>query len=180
MAIIHGSARRYAEALFSIARPNQAYDVWLRDLERLDAILQDENAHQVLTSPAVPEEERQAALEKLLPDARPEFRNLIRLLLQRNRLKLVPEILAAFREQVDEERGIVTAEVTSAMPLDEGLRSVVAERLARFSGKQVRLELSVDPQLIGGIVARIGDELIDDSVRGRLQRLRHQLAQAGS
>src|SRR5690606_32161809 len=155
-----------------------ALDAWLADLERLRDVLANPLASQALTSPAVPQSERAAALDNLLPELRPQIRNLAHLLIERGRLELVPEILEAFKELVDRARGIVVAQVTSAIELDDQLRRVVTERLTTYTGKQVRLELSVDPSLIGGVVARIGDELIDDSVRARLQHLKERLAQA--
>ncbi|MBI4492966.1 MAG: F0F1 ATP synthase subunit delta [Chloroflexi bacterium] len=178
MANIGASARHYAEAVFGIAQERQAFDAWLGALERVEQILADPAAGQVLTSPAVPEEERRAALDRLLPDLGPEIRNFLHLLVDRGRLELLPEILTAFRELVDQARGVVTAKVTSAVALDPRLREVVARRLAAHTGRQVRLELSVDPELIGGVVARVGDELLDDSVRGRLQRLKERLLRA--
>lgn len=178
MATLRGSARRYAEAIFAIASEQETFDAWLGDLERVRELMADPTAEQVLTSPAVPEQERQQALERLLPDLKPEAKNFLRLLVARGRLDLAPEILIALRERVDQARGVVTAHVTSAVELDAALEQVLAERLARHTGRQVRLEVSVDPELIGGIVAQIGDELIDDSVRGRLRRLRERLAHA--
>jgi F-type H+-transporting ATPase subunit delta len=113
----------------------------------------------------------------LLPDLRPESRRFVALLVERERLALVPEILAALQQLIEESRGVVRAEVITAVPLDERQTQEVARRLAVYSGKQVRIETSIDPDIIGGVIAQIGDERIDDSVRGRLQRLKQRLAQ---
>ena len=178
MAGVRSSARRYAEAAFQVARASDSLDIWLTDLQRLRDVLADPTVYRVLTSPAVPEEERRAALDQLAPELRQQTRNLAHLLIDRGRLELVPEILQAFTELVDDFRGVVVAQVTTAIELDEELRRIVAERLSHYTGKQVRLELSVDPSLIGGVVARIGDELIDDSIRARLQHLKERLGRA--
>ena len=176
MARISGSARRYAAAVFGLARDTNSLDAWLADLERLAQVLQAPEAERALTSPAVPEAQRLAALERILPGLQPQMRSFVAILVQRGRLQLAAEILADFRRRLDEHRGVAIVEVSTAIPLDAASERVLAERLSRYTGRQVRLEKRVDPDLIGGVVARIGDELIDDSVRGRLDRLHRRLA----
>lgn len=178
MASPRASANRYAEAVLAIASDDRTFDAWLQDLERIQRVLADPAAGRVLTSPTIPEGERLAGLFGLLPDLRPETRKFAALLVERGRLELITDIREELKRLVDEARGIVVAEVTSAVPLDARQREVVAGRLARYTGKQVHLDTAVDPDLIGGIVARIGDERIDDSIRGRLQRLKERLIQA--
>jgi len=179
MARVSGSARRYATALFVLARDSSQLDRWSRELEQLVTLLQTPDAAQVLTSPAVPEDQRLAALGQLLPGTSPQFRSFLEILVRRGRLELAPEILAEFRRLWDDYRGVVVAEVTTAFPLDANATRLLTQRLTSFTGKQVRLEPRVDPSIIGGVVARVGDELIDDSVRGRLDRMRRRLAGGG-
>jgi F-type H+-transporting ATPase subunit delta len=173
---ISSSARHYAAAVFEVARESNSLDEWLTDLERVAQVLAVPQAERALTSPAVPEGERLAALKRLVPDLGPPAQSLLTILVQRGRLQLVPQILADYGRRLDEHRGVAIVEVTTAVALDGDSERVLAERLSRYTGRQVRLEKQVDPEIIGGVVARIGDELIDDSVRGRLDRLHRRLA----
>lgn len=179
MAMIRRAARRYAEAAFALAQQSQAEDVWARDLQRLADLLTVPVAEKALTSPAVPAAQKLAAIDAELPDLQPTVRNLVQLLLRRDRLELLPDIAAAYRELLHRARGIVTAQVTTAVPLDEAQRALLAERLSRYLGRQVELETQVDPAILGGVVARVGDLLLDGSVRGRLEALRRRLAADG-
>ena len=153
--------------------------MWLQTLGELARVLQMPSARTVLLSPAVPAAQKAAALERILPNAAPLLRNFVRILVDRDRLPEVPGIVDALRELINVQRGIVTVDVTTAVPLDAELERVVAERLASRLGRQpdkVMIRSRVDPAIIGGVVARVGDQVIDDSVRGRIERLRRTLA----
>jgi F-type H+-transporting ATPase subunit delta len=102
-------------------------------------------------------------------------RNLILLLLRRGRIRQLPRVAAEFRRLDDMRNNVVHAIATSASPLDDAELRAITARLEQMSGGEVALETAVDPDLIGGVVVRIGDRLIDGSVRGRLERLRNQL-----
>src|SRR5690606_13254586 len=102
--------------------------------------------------------------------------NLARLLLERGRLADLPAIFELFEDGIRAERGIVVANVTTAEPLGPAEQELVKKRLSDMTGKQVELKLTVDPDIIGGIVARIGDVLVDGSVFSQLRRLRARLA----
>ena len=179
MAIIRPAARRYAEAVFDLASQAGSQDAWARDLDRLAELLAVPLAAKALTSPAVPLERKLALVDAEVPGLQPQARSLVRLLLHRERLEMVPEIAAAYREVLNRARGIATAQVTTAMPLDEAARAEVAARLARYTGQRVEIQATVDPSIMGGVIARIGDTLIDGSVRGRLEGLRRRLAATG-
>jgi F-type H+-transporting ATPase subunit delta len=175
----NASARRYASAAFSVAGRSGDYDAWLQVLGELTRILQMPSARTVLLSPAVPATQKAAALDQLLPNATPMVRNFVHILVDRDRLSAVPGILEALREMINVQRGIITADVTTAIPLDTELERVIAQRLAAHLGRdpdKVSIQSRVDPSIIGGVVARIGDQVIDDSVRGRIDRLRQTLA----
>jgi F-type H+-transporting ATPase subunit delta len=106
-------------------------------------------------------------------------RSFLHILAERDRLDQVPGIAEALRALINKQRGIVTAEVTTAVPLDAQLQGVVTQRLATYLNRQpqqLSIRARVDPSIIGGVVARVGDQLIDDSVRGRLERLRRALS----
>jgi F-type H+-transporting ATPase subunit delta len=175
----NASARRYASAAFTVAGRSGDYDAWTQVLGELTRILQMPSARTVLLSPSVPATQKAAALDRLLPNAPPMVRNFVHILVDRDRLSAVPGILEALRELINVQRGIITADVTTAIPLDTELERVIAQRLAAHLGRdpdKVSIQARVDPSIIGGVVARIGDQVIDDSVRGRIERLRQTLA----
>ncbi|MDQ3811565.1 MAG: ATP synthase F1 subunit delta, partial [Chloroflexota bacterium] len=147
--------------------------------DELTRILQMPSARTIFSSPTVAAAQKRAALDRLLPRAAPDTRNFLHILAERDRLDEVPGIAEALRESINRQRGIVTAEVTTAVPLDAELERLIGQRLASYLNRQpqqIVIRGRVDPAIIGGVVARVGDRLIDDSVRGRLERLRRALA----
>jgi F-type H+-transporting ATPase subunit delta len=174
------AARRYAEAAFELAASDRTHDRWASDLHTAAELIADERVASVVDNPAIPLAQREAVLERLLARrlARPAF-NMVRLLVRRGRLDLLPAVVAHFDRLLDQSRGVVAATVTSAAPLSREQADAVGARVQAMTGKQVRLTTAVDPDLIGGLIVRVGDKWIDASVRGRLERLRDQLV-AGS
>jgi F-type H+-transporting ATPase subunit delta len=131
-----------------------------------------------LASPAVRPDVKRATLDRLVPNLPSLVRNFLSILAARDRLGQIPEIAAAFEERVNEERGVVTAEITTAIPLEPALEQTIRQRLGTYFHRdpsQVAVRSRVDPAIIGGVVAQVGDTLIDDSVRGRIARLRRAL-----
>jgi F-type H+-transporting ATPase subunit delta len=176
---VSATANRYASAAFSVASESNELDAWVAALTELSRILRMPSARRVFASPAVPTAQKRAAIERLLPDATPIIRNFLYILADRDRLDQVPGIAEALKDLVNTQRGIVRADVTTAVALDSELEQIVAQRLAAYLGRrpdQIVVNARVDPSIIGGVVARVGDRLIDDSVRGRLARLRQALA----
>jgi F-type H+-transporting ATPase subunit delta len=172
-------ARRYAEAAYSVANDSGEIDLWVSSLDELARVLRMPSARNVFLSPVVPAAQKTTALARLLPAAPQLLRNFLGILIERGRLAEVSGIAEALREQVNQERGMVIADVTTAVPLDPEMERLVAERLAAYLHRdpdKVTIRAKVDPAIIGGVVARIGDRLIDDSIRGRLTRLRRTLA----
>ncbi len=176
MARSPSSARRYAEAAFQLAEREDAVEPWLRHLQSAAAALGDESVVRSLQDPAVPRDQREAAIGDALGKVPVQVRNLVLLLLRRNRLELVPRVAAEFKRLHDRRDGITPAIVTSAAPLDEAEVGEITDRLRQLTGGKVELEFRVDPSLLGGIVVRVGDKLLDGSVRGRLERLRSLVA----
>ena len=171
------AARRYAEAAFDIAVRDGAVERWLEHLERAAALGSREEVADFLANPAIPFEDRRQRFETALGGNVPRpVLNLLLLLLRRRRIELVPRVAAEFRRLVNRRAGIVEATATSASPLRPDDVQALRERLERLTGGRVELTLEVDPALLGGVVVRVGDRLIDGSVRGRLERLRSQLA----
>lgn len=173
------AAKRYAEAAFEIAREQGKEEEWAQGLRLLAALSADPQAQAFLESARVPLEGKLELAERALEGAEPLVLNLARLLIQRGRISLGPQIAEAFQELWDESRGIAHAVVTTAVPLSDEEREAVARKLREITGKEVVLETRVDEGIIGGLVARIGDRLIDGSTRSKLLALKHKLA-AGS
>jgi F-type H+-transporting ATPase subunit delta len=177
MALTRTTARRYAEAAFEIAERDGSMPAWLVAFDVAAARLSDPEATRLLASPAIPAEARERLLDRLLGGAvSGPPRNLLALLVRRGRFELLPAVGAEFRRLYRLREGIVEATVTSAAPIDPAEIRVLEERLAATAGARVELSLKVDPALIGGLQVRLGDRLIDGSVRGRLERLRASLS----
>lgn len=175
-ATIGGSAKRYAEAIFDIARSHNSFDRWLADLLAIAEVQENETLSKVLSSPAIGFSTKEKIVAEALPNLSAEANNLVKLLLRRDRLVLAPQIAAHFRRIMNDYRGIATAQVTSAVPLNDRELAAVAGHLSTMTGRKVVVEPAVDPSIMGGIVARIGDQLIDASVKGRLEALKRRLA----
>jgi F-type H+-transporting ATPase subunit delta len=173
-------ARRYAAALFQTAGKANAADAVEQDLTALSDFL--EQYPQVLKSigtPRVPEERKKAVLQSLIGgQLSPLTQRFLDLMVDHGREAALPETAAAYRQLVDESRNIVAANVVSATDLDEGQTSRLKAKLDTLTGKDTRLEVSTDPSLVGGLVVRIGDTILDGSVRGYLEQFGQKLRNA--
>ncbi len=170
------AARRYAEAAFEIGRRDGTVETWRRELDLAAAVLTDPAVATGLNNPAVPTERRAKALADAIGGSisRPVL-NLISMMLRRGRIEDLPRVAAEFRRLDDANNGVTAAHATSAAPLEPSEVSALTARLEQMTGGRVELDVTVDPSLLGGLVVRVGDRLIDGSVRGRLERLRNQL-----
>jgi F-type H+-transporting ATPase subunit delta len=170
------AAKRYAQAIFSLGKERDTLDAWQGDLALLADIVGDGRVATYLINPSVTADRKLTTLESALDtNVQPETRNLAKMLIDRNRTNLIPEIREIFDDQVRAERGVVVADVTTAELLTEAERELIREKLERLTGKKVELALHVDPDIIGGIIVRIGDQVIDGSVRNKLEKLRSRL-----
>ncbi len=170
------AARRYADAAFELATRDGTHDAWLEGLQTAVELLGDERVAAVVDNPAVPLADREAVVERLLAKRAAEpILNLARLLAQRGRIDILPQIATRYRRLLNEHRGVVEATVTSAAPLAAAEAKAVQARVEAWLGLGVELATHVDEGLIGGLTVRVGDRFVDASVRGRLERLRDQL-----
>jgi F-type H+-transporting ATPase subunit delta len=175
LALSGSAARRYAEALIALS-PNEPTVAELRaSLEKLAPVF-DRVTVASLRDPSVPMKQRIAALSAALAGEPATTRSLIVLLLETERIALVPQIALAFGDLVDRREGIAKARITTAVPLKEPEQRELVSRLERESGRKLRATFAVDPTLIGGAKVQIGDHLIDSSVRAKLVALGRQLA----
>jgi F-type H+-transporting ATPase subunit delta len=171
-----GAAKRYAQAVFSLAKERGTLDRWQADLSVLNEVMADPVAEAYLKTPNFSAADKQTLLDMVLGDAQAEARNLAHLLIQRHRLNIIPDLYQLYQDAVLAERGIAIADVTTAEPLGPEEQEMVRARLHQIIGKEIELRLHTDPSIIGGIVARVGDQLIDGSVINQLRRLRARLA----
>jgi len=169
------SARRHAQAVFQIALEQDKLDIWREDLGRIAAASADPLLYAFLTSPKVPFSEKAGILSQRLEGVTPLAMNLAYLLVARGRLRIVRDTVDEYGRLVDEHRGIAHAEVAAAVPVDEEVEDRLGRRLGDLVGREIVLRVKVDPSLIGGIIARIGDKMIDGSTRSRLLSLRESL-----
>ena len=171
------AAKRYAQAAFAIARDGDAIAQWRSDLDDVAAVLADSDAAGWFAAPRVPVAERQAAVGRAL-EVGPLALNLARLLIAKGRTLEAREVADAFNRLADEHEGLAQAEITTAVPLQDDQIAAMEQRLGEALGKQITATASVDSDIIGGVVLRIDDHLIDGSVRSRLRRLRQELSGA--
>ncbi|MXW26468.1 MAG: ATP synthase F1 subunit delta [Dehalococcoidia bacterium] len=171
------AAKRYAQAAFAIARDGDAIAQWRADLDDVAAVLADSDAAAWFAAPRIPVADRQAAAERAL-EVGPLALNLARLLIAKGRTLEAREIADAFSRLADEHEGLAQAEITTAIPLGDDQVAAMEQRLGEALGKQITATAAVDSDIIGGVVLRIDDHLIDGSVRTRLRRLRRELSGA--
>lgn len=176
MAKRDSAPRRYADAAFEIAERDGSLEAWRRDLDLAAAELEGSELMSVLANPALPLEQRQTVVKGVFAGLDKPVQNLILLLVRRRRIEQLPRIAAEFRRLDDLRQGITNATATSAVPLSATETRALTARLEQMTGGRIALHTDVDESLLGGLIVRVGDRLIDGSVRGRLERLRTKLA----
>lgn len=176
-----GLAGRYAIALFELAEEQAALDAVASDLEGLKSLLAESSElRRLIRSPVITREEQARALRSVAERA--GFSELTQrflgVLAHQRRLFALPEIVEAFEEMLAEHRGEVGADLISAVPLSEEQIEAVREQLGKSIGQKVRLTTAVDPNLLGGLIVRVGSRMIDASLRTKLHQL--ELAMRGA
>ena len=171
-------ARRYAQAVFEMALQAKELDRWQSDLARVVAMAGDAEIAALLASPRIPFEDKAGMVAALLEDINPLVLNLVLLLITRDSLPIIGDIADDYQRRLDSHRGIETAEVTTAAPLDDNDKARLAEHLGAVVGKKVIIKSSLDTGLIGGFVARVGGKLLDGSTRSKLATLKRELMNA--
>jgi F-type H+-transporting ATPase subunit delta len=171
-------ARRYASALYQEAEVAGKVDRVDRDVEAVrDSIEASRELAQLFASPIVPSQKKLAVSERLFEGRVDDLvLRLVRLLIEKGREGLIPNVVRAYAQLRDERLGLVEAGVRTALPLGPDEADALKAALERTTGQKVRLRIEVDPSLIGGIVVRVGDTVYDGSARHHLERLREQFA----
>ncbi len=170
--------RAYAEALFAVAEAEGELPAVEDQLYAFGKALETQTrVREALTDPALPAENKKALVRDLLGGrANPHAVNAIAFLIDQGRAREIGRIVEELAAVAAERRAHVLAEVRSAVPLDEAQRHRLAEALSRATGKQVDVKVVVDPTVVGGVVAKVGDEVFDGSVRSRLDDARARIA----
>nr|WP_286193414.1 F0F1 ATP synthase subunit delta [Tropicibacter sp. R16_0] len=177
-----GIAERYATAIFEIAKENNNLDGLETGINDLVAALADSaDLRDLLSSPVLTRAEQEAAIaavaDKMGLD--PVLKNSLGLMAQKRRLFVVPQLLTALREALAEARGEVTADVASAKALTKTQMEKLSKTLSERVGKTVTINATVDEDLIGGLVVKVGSKMIDTSIRSKLNSLQNAMKEVG-
>ena len=172
------SARRYAQAVFQLALEKEDLDGWLEDLTFLASTLESADLSEFLDAPQVAVSKKVDLIKQTLGDTIGSLAlNLLSLLASRNITYLMPHVVEQYQRLLDVHRGIERAEVVSATRLDSEQIRRITDLLKGVVGKDVDLTSRVEPQVLGGFVAQVGDRVIDGSTRTKLSRMRRELVQ---
>jgi F-type H+-transporting ATPase subunit delta len=172
-------AQVYARALFEVAVEHDALD---EIREQLDAFADAMDSNRQLAafffSPYFSAKEKKQGLEKAVTDANPAFDNFLQALIERHRMPAIFRIRKEFIVLWDEERRLLPVQITSAVELDSETVENLGKRIGEQVDRQIELSSEVDPEIIGGVVLRVGNVILDASIKNRLEQLRKQVAQA--
>ena len=170
------AAKRYAKAVFELGRDEGKLDEWSRRLTRISDLFSDPQVASVLSNPTIPAEQREGLVTTAPHVLDEEATNLARLLIESGRIDEAQEIAEEFQRLVDAAAGRVQATITTAVELDAADRDRIARELSKRLQKDVRVDVVVDPRILGGMKLQYGDRLVDASVATRLEQLRRRLA----
>lgn len=182
VSISTGIADRYATAVFEIANGEGAIDALSTDLDQIETALKESDDFRALiTSPVYSREEQGKAVAAIAAKMGlgKTLANTLGLMAAKRRLFVVPQLAAALRAKIADAKGIVTAEVTAAGALSEEQTSALAAILKDKAGKDVEMSITVDESLIGGMIVKLGSQMIDTSVRAKLNALKNSMKEVG-
>ena len=174
------SAARYARALLDVAIRESNPEQVERDLSAFGDLLSwNPELHSVLTNPAVPVSGKRGITETIAKrlNVAPPVGKLLVMLAERDRFALMPDLVSVYRERLLEHQHVVRAEVTTAIPLTKDREAQLQQRLQQVTGLRVDVTTSVDPGIIGGVIARIGSTVYDGSIATQLSRMREKLVE---
>jgi F-type H+-transporting ATPase subunit delta len=180
--ISFGIAQRYATAVFDLAREEKALEALESDVEALDAALaESEDLRRMMTSPIYPRDEQGRAVAAIAGkmNLSQTMAGALGLMARNRRLFAVRAFLSILRRMIAEEKGEVSADVTAATVLTKAQADALAATLKERFGKQVKLNVSVDASLIGGLVVKVGSKMVDTSIRSKLAALQNSMKEVG-
>ena len=176
--MITAIARRYATALFDVVRKSGGVERAEQDLLAVKALLaSNPELRQALASGAVPLQKKRAAIEAIVAQSgmSAEVGRTLLLLADRNRIGMIDEFAEAFAARLRQERRVMPAEIVTAVPLAGGQRDALAQALSKVTGGTITMTERVDPDIIGGVVAKVGGTVFDGSVTTQLEHMRRRL-----
>jgi F-type H+-transporting ATPase subunit delta len=169
----------YARSLFEVAREQDKLDVVREQLGAFaDALSETRELQVFLFSPYFSTQEKKDGLERAVTGADPVVMNFLELLIEKHRTPAIFRIRARYDARWEEENRLLPVQVTSAVALDEAIVKQLGDRISEQTGRKVELSSSVEPDILGGIVVRVGNSVLDASVRNRLEQLRKQVVKA--
>ena len=171
-------AKRYAKALFAIGKEDGKYEAYNEALQGVAGLFTSApEVEDALTNPLYPIDIREKVMAGIVGsiDAEKVLGNFLALLVQKKRAEIIPEIAEQFQIMVDDDNNISHGTVVSAVELDAGLQDKVQATLEKLTGKKVELTASVDPSIIGGIIAKVGDLVLDGSIKTQLAGLKDSI-----
>jgi F-type H+-transporting ATPase subunit delta len=173
-------AEVYSRALFEVAQQHGALDRVHDELgEFADALERDRDLRLFFFSPYFSSEEKRDGIERVLDGANEHFMRFLGLLAERHRLPVIHRVRRRFDELWAEERQLINVEITSAVEVDKRTAKSIGDQIREETGRDVELSTKVDPEILGGVVIRVGNKIMDASVRTKLDNLRRQVATAG-
>jgi F-type H+-transporting ATPase subunit delta len=172
-------AQVYSRSLFEVAKEQGKLDVVREQLGQFaDALDSDHDLQVFLFSPYFSTAEKEDGLHKVLDGADPAFENFLRLLIEKHRMPVLFRIRRQFDERWQEENRLLPVQITSAVKLDDETVEHIRDRIAEQTDRTIELTADVDPDILGGIVLRVGNSILDASIKNRLETLRRQVARA--
>ncbi len=172
-------AQVYARALFEVAQEHDLLDVIREQLGEFAQALNDNRQLQIIFfSPYFSAEEKKQALQRVLEGADPIFMGFLETLVEGHRMPALFRIRTQYERLWDEAKKVLPVSVTSAVPLDESTIKEIGDRIGEQTGQTVELSTAADPDILGGVIVRVGNAILDASLRSRLNQLRNQLARA--
>jgi len=170
-------ARRYAKALFSLGKEDGKNESYSEVLNAIAELYKNESVENALVNPLYPVEARQKVMAKIgeLAKADAIMTRFLDLLIEKKRADILPDIAAEMRIMVDQEQNISHGSVVSAIELDDALKGKIQQALEKITGNKVIIETSVDPSIIGGVIAKVGDLVLDGSIKTQLNGLKESI-----
>jgi len=171
-------AQVYARALFEVAREHGKLDLLREQLGQFtDALDVNRELTTFFFSPYFSTEEKQDGLRRVLVDADENLINFVNLLIENHRMPVIFRIRQEYERLWEEENRLLPVEITSAIALDQAMTDNLGRTIGERANRKVQLAARVDPNILGGIVVRVGNSILDASIRNRLEQLRRQVAQ---
>jgi len=171
------SVKRYAKAVFEIALESNKLKEWQSNLTKIAKLVEDDEFVGLTENPKIHFDLKTKLVQEKLGKTNPMALNLVYLLISKGKLKTAGQLSDEYNNLLNEHYGIKSAEVTTAIPIDDVEKEKLGQNLEALVGKKVSMNVQVNPDILGGFIARIDDSLIDGSIRNRLEMLKKRLAE---